>query len=104
MRSLDQSLFRCGALSRAQQTRKNDHAKDFTMSCVEGRRTRLKDQANMHKVFGLVLLKAVEANFFFFPEDEFFLDFVPTFHLLKRGNNNGLTATSFLHLCCNYLW
>lgn len=80
---------------------------------VEGRRTKLKDQANMHKVFRLCFAKRRQGQLFFF----FFLKtssrrncncvsffFCSTLLLLQRGNNNGLRATSFLHLYCNCLW
>lgn len=58
-----------------------------------------------------VLLKAIMANFFFFffPEDKFenklfFLFVQHVIFLKRRKGNNGLIATSFLHLYCNYLW
>lgn len=42
----------------------NDHSKDFTMTFVEGRRTKLKDQANMHKVFRHCFAKSHQGQLF----------------------------------------
>lgn len=81
---------------------------------VEGRRTKLKDQANMHNVFRHCFAKSHQGQLFSWRRVQeetgflflffLFFFFCSTLHLLNRGNNNGLIATSFLHLYCNYLW